>query len=519
MKKMLTCTLAFIWMLSLLSGCGGGGEDSAQSASNSPSTSNVGITSEPKEIRVAIETDIAALDPRNASSTGTAGMMSHIYSKLVSTDSDMNAIPDLAERWEQIDDLTWRFYLRKDVTFHDGSPFTSADVVYTLDSIATDNTWKLYTDFSFLKATAVDEYTVDISTENPYPGLLLRINYVHIIPKAYVEKVGNEAFAQAPIGTGPYKFVEWAKDEHIILEAYDGYFNGKPQIDKITFSIIPETASRIAALEAGEIMFAAEIPSVEKDRLAALDNINVVSYPTSRIAFLNFNHLVDSPLKDIKVRQAIAHAIDLDMLIDGVLDGYAVKVASLSCPEYDGFDANIRGFIYDPELSKQLLAEAGYTNGFTIEACYSAGSSTSSDVMQFVAAQLANVGISVKLNEVDSAQQRDLIAAGTVAPIYFNTLGGPYANIDLLAKVAYSTGERYSTYANAEFDALREKAATTVDKAERDKLNSQLQQWIVDDVAGLSLYQPTKIYAYNNKLTGWVPRADEMKLFFGCGLT
>lgn len=521
MKKAISFALTLALGLSLLAGCGGGGKENSSAGTPSNGGSSVsepaGSTG-PKEIRVALESDIAALDPRNANSTMTAGVMSHIFSKLVSTDAQMNAVPDLAESWEQVDELTWRFHLRKDVTFHDGSPFTSADVVYTLDSIAADNTWRLYTDFSFMKATAVDEYTVDISTEDPYPGLLLRLNYVHIIPQAYTESVGNEAFAKAPVGTGPYKFVEWAKDEYVVIEAYDGYFGGKPSIDKITFSIIPETASRIAALEAGEIMFAAGIPSVEKDRLAGLGTINVVDYPTSRIFFLNFNQLVEGPLQDIRVRQAICHAIDLDMLINGVLDGYAVKVASLSCPEYDGYDASIEGPKYDPELSKQLLADAGYAGGLTLDASYSQSNANGSDVMQFVAAQLEKVGIKVNLIEMDSAQQRDMISAGTVAPLYLNGIGGPYANIDLLAKLCYSTGERYSTYSNPEFDALRQKAATTVDQAERDALNAQLQQWIVDEAAGLSLYQPSAIYAYSSKLTGWEPRADEMKLFFNCDL-
>lgn len=196
-------------------------------------------------------------------------------------------------------------------------------MVFTLDSIASDNTWKLYSDFSFLKATVVDDYTVNITTEEPYPGILLRLNYVHIIPKAYTEQVGNEAFAKAPIGTGPYKFAEWSKDEHVILEAYDGYFGGKPSIDKITFNIIPEVASRIAALEAGEVMFSAGIPSVEMERLNALDSINVVAHPASRVTYLSFNHLVDSPIQNLKVRQAICHAVDFDKLINGVLDGYA----------------------------------------------------------------------------------------------------------------------------------------------------------------------------------------------------
>lgn len=521
MKKILSLALSLAMAVSMLAGCGGGGDNGSQGGSSANPGTTSGSSSSttgPKEIRVALEADIAALDPRNASSTVTAGMMSHIFSKLVSSDASMKPAPDLAESWEQLDELTWQFHLRKDVTFHDGSPFTAEDVVFTLDSIASDNTWKLYSDFSFLKATVVDDYTVNITTEEPYPGILLRLNYVHIIPKAYTEQVGNEAFAKAPIGTGPYKFAEWSKDEHVILEAYDGYFGGKPSIDKITFNIIPEVASRIAALEAGEVMFSAGIPSVEMERLNALDTINVVAHPASRVTYLSFNHLVDSPIQNLKVRQAICHAVDFDKLINGVLDGYASPLASMACPEYDGYDAAIKGFDYNPELSKQLLAEAGYPDGFAVQASYSQSSADGSDVMQFIAAQLGEVGIKVELLEQDSAQQREMIGAGTVAPLYLNALGGPYANIDLLTKLAFCTGERYSTYTNPEFDALRQKASVTVDQTERDALNSQIQQFILDDAAALILYQPSTIYAYNTKLLNWEPRADEMKLFFNCDL-
>jgi len=336
--------------------------------------------------------------------------------------------------------------------------------------------------------------------------------------EAHLTACLEEAFAKAPIGTGPYKFAEWSKDEHVILEAYDGYFGGKPSIDKITFNIIPEVASRIAALEAGEVMFSAGIPSVEMERLNALDSINVVAHPASRVTYLSFNHLVDSPIQNLKVRQAICHAVDFDKLINGVLDGYASPLASMACPEYDGYDAAIKGFDYNPELSKQLLAEAGYPDGFAVQASYSQSSADGSDVMQFIAAQLGEVGIKVELLEQDSAQQREMIAAGTVAPLYLNALGGPYANIDLLTKLAFCTGERYSTYTNPEFDALRQKASVTVDQTERDALNSQIQQFILDDAAALILYQPSAIYAYSSKLTGWEPRADEMKLFFNCDL-
>lgn len=520
MRKILSLVLVMLLILTCFAGCGGnsGSASPSEAPQQGESQSQV-AASGPKEMKMGLEADVASLDPRNASSTVTASVLAHMFNKLVKSDADMNIEPDLAKSYEQIDDLTWRFHLRDDVTFHDGSKFTSEDVVFTFDSLKDkDKKWRLSTDFSFMTATAVDDYTVDISTETPYPGLLLRLNYVMILPKAYVEKVGDEAFALSPVGSGPYTFVDRAKDEYIVCQAYDNYFGGKPNIDKITFNVIPEVAARVAALEAGEVMMSAAIPSVEATRLSSSDNINIVNYPTSRVAFLNFNLLVDSPLKDIRVRQAINYAINRDKLIQGVLDGYANKIASLSCPEYDGYDANIKGYDYDLEKAKTLMAEAGYPDGFTIEGSYSQSTANAADVMLYLSDQLAQIGIKMELREQEANQQREMISAGTVSPLYMNAIGGPYANIDLIAKLVFSSNERYSTIADPEFDALREKAASALDKTERDQLNSQLQQMQIDKAYSAVLYQPSGIYGCSKKLIGWQPRADEMKLFYNCDL-
>jgi peptide/nickel transport system substrate-binding protein len=325
------------------------------------------------------------MDPRDATSTVTAGVLAHMFNKLVRSDENMQIEPDLAESYEQIDDLTWRFHLRKDVIFHDGSKFTAKDVEYTLATIKDpEKKYKLATDFSFMTASVVDDYTVDISTAEPYPGLLLRLNYVMIIPMDYVEKVGNEEFAKNPVGSGPYKFVERIKDEKAVLEVYDGYFRGKSAISKITYRIMPESAARIAALEAGDVDFCSAIPASEAKRLSAKNDLAVVGNPTSRVTFVCFNSLVEGPLQNVKVRQALNYAVDKKTLIDGVLDGLATQVSSLSCPEYVGYDASIAPYGYDVEKAKGLLAEAGYADGFTLQASYTASAANSADVMQYI---------------------------------------------------------------------------------------------------------------------------------------
>lgn len=506
MKKNIWIALLMVMVLVVASGCSGNSSsDPAGEKSQSDTASTL------KEIKFASQTDVSSLDPRNATGTTTAQVLAHIFSSLVRTDEKGEIVNDLAESYEVVNDTTWKFKLKEGITFHDGSKLTSEDVKYTIDTIKNkENKFKLASDFSFMTVNVIDELNFEIVTDEPFAALLLRLNYVKIIPKAYVEKVGSEEFAKAPIGSGPYKFVERSKDEKVVMQAYDNYFGGKPAIDKVTYYVIPEAASRIAALESGDVDIISNVETSQVERLKAEDNIEVIGNPTTRVIFMGMNTLAEGPLQNVKVRQALNYAVDRQAIIKGVLDGYATQIATISTPEYDGYDPSITPYEYNPEKAKQLLAEAGYLNGFEIDFSVTSGYLNGQDVGQAVAAQLGEVGIKCTVKEIDSATQREQIAAGTVAPLYMNGIGGPYSNIDLVAKLSFSTGERYSTYSNPDFDALRLKAAATVDKNEANKLLSQLQQMAKDEAPAIFMYQQYGMYAYNTKVVGWLPRVDEM---------
>ncbi len=464
-----------------------------------------------KEITYANAADISTLDPRNATGTDTAAILAHMFSSLLKTDKDMQVVPDLAASYENIDSTTWKFTLKDNVTFHDGSKLTSADVKYTFDTIADkDKKYRLASDFSFISIEVIDDYSFFLKTAEPFADLQIRLNYVKILPKAYLEEVGDEEFAKNPIGSGPFKYVERLKDERVVIEAYDGYFGGKPALDKITYKIIPEAASRIAALEAGEVDIIGKVSTSQVPRLQSLDNIEVVGNPTTRVIFLGMNSIAEGPLQDVRVRKALNYAVDRDLIIEGVLDGYGNKLASISNPEFFGYDASIAGFEYNPEKAKALLAEAGYADGLDLDFSVTTSYLNGTDVAQAIAAQLAEVGVNVNLQQIDAGQQREQIINKTISGLYMFGIGGPYCTIDLVAKLSFSTGERYSTYSNPEFDALRKKAAATIDDAERAALLSDLQQMAIDNAAGLFLYQQYGLLAQNSRVQNWSPRIDEM---------
>ncbi len=473
-----------------------------------------------KTLTFANTTDISSMDPRNANSTAMATILSYLYNGLLTTDENGNVIPDLAESYKQVDATTWEFTLKKGVTFQDGSKLTAEDVKYTLDTIADPaKKFRLRADFAFMKAEVIDAEHLRIKTDTPYAAFPLRLTYVKIIPKAYVEKVGDAEFALKPIGTGPYSLVEWKKGDRLVMKANDKYFGTAPKIKQVVFRIIPEAASRIAALESGEVDIAATIPTSEVKRLKDKKNLTVLGSPTTRVVFIGMNAKNFEPFNNPKVRQALNYAVDKDAIITGVLDGYATKVATISTPQYEGYDAAVTPYEYNPEKAKQLLAEAGYADGFKVDFSATNASMNGVDVVQAIAGQLAKVGIVCNVVQDEPNQQRDKITSGQVAPLYINGVGGPYSNLDLVAKLGFSTGERYSTFSNQAFDDLRMKAITTSDKNERDRLNSDLQKMAKDLSPAIFLWQQQVLYAYNSdKVINWKPRVDEMIVVSGADL-
>lgn len=505
LKNKTAALLAAAVLIFSAAGCGSSSSPSAQSKDT---------------ITFANNTDISTLDPRNANSTAMATILAHIYNGLLKTDENGKIVPDLAESYKQISPTEWEFTLKQGVTFHDGTPLTAEDVKYTLDTIADPSKhFRLKSDFSFMKAEVVDPTHVIIRTDTPYAAFPLRLTYVKIIPKAYVEKVGDQEFAKKPIGSGPYQYVSYEKGDRLSMKSYDKYFEGAPKIQNAVFRVIPEAASRVAALEAGEVDIAANIPTSEAARLKDNDHIKVTGNATTRVVYIGINAKNAPPLQDPKVRQALNYAIDKNKIIQGVLDGYATPIATIATPEYEGYDPSITPYTYDPAKAKELLQEAGYGDGFSVD--FSATNSTLNgvDVVQAIADQLSKVNIKCNIIQEEPNQQRDKISSGQVAPLYITGIGGPYGNLDLAAKLGFSTGERYSTYSNPAFDALRKKAITTIDEKERLALDSEIQKQIKEEAPAIFLWQQQALYAYNaSRVANWKPRVDEMIVISGAEL-
>lgn len=464
-----------------------------------------------KTITIAAPVDINTLDPRNGSGTITTNVMSYLYDSLLQTDETGKIIPKLAESYKQIDATTWEFKLKKDAKFSDGTPVTAEDVKYTVDSFKDPSkNFKLSSDYKFMNIEIKDPQTFEIKLEKPFQSLPLRLTCMCILPKGYLEKVGDEEFAKKPIGSGPYKIQEWTKDNQVVLVRNENYYGNKPKADKVVFKIIPEAASRMAALESHEVDIISGVQTSEIERLKGVSGVKVVGGPTTRVIFLGMNLKTDTPLKDKKVRQALNYAVNKDEIIKGVMDGNATPIPTIATPQYEFYDKNITPYEYNPEKAKELLKEAGYPDGFDIQMSLTESYMNGQDVAQAISGQLAKVGVRVTPVMEASNGRTPKFKGATILPLYMMGIGGPYSDIDLVSKISFSTGERYSTWSDPQFDALRAKAEETIDPAQAQAAWSELQSYIKEEAPAVFLYQQHMIYAYNaDKLSGFKPHQDE----------
>lgn len=470
-------------------------------------------TAERSRAVVAIPVDIGSMDPREATHTNNTGICGHVFSTLLKADEKYELVCDVAESYELVDDTTYRFTLKKGVLFHDGVEMTTKDVKYTFDTLRKeDATYRLAGDFSFMYIEEIDDHSFYLHTDEPNVSATRKLPNVKILPKHYVEKVGDAEFASAPIGSGPYKFTSWTKDDAIELEAFNDYFGGKPAIDTVVFKIIPESSARVSALQAGEVDLITAVPTSQVEYLSKTENLEVSSVGTTRLVYLTMNTLKEgSPMQDVRVRKAVNHAIDRNALINGLLDGYALPASNLALDIFDYYDGSIKGYDYDQEKAKELLDEAGYPNGFSAELSGAFGSlSNGADVAQAIAAQLGEIGIVLTVNEKDNNTVKEEYLAGTTTELVLTSFGGNYNHIVFMAKTVVGSGQRYSAYSDTELDDLLSKVEITIVPDKSQEVHSELQQYIVDNAIVVPLYQSNSLFAYNERLVDWVPRVDEI---------
>jgi len=440
-----------------------------------------------------------------------------LYDSLVWFDDDGKLVPALAESWEVSEDGTeYIFHLRQDVTFHNGEPFNADAVVFSWERGSTSDftgnrSWKMAS-----SVETIDEYTVKVMTEEVDALLLSTMaDTWMMIPPGYFAEVGQEGFDEHPMGTGPFMFVEWVKGDHITMVANLDYWGGAPKIETLIFRPIPEASTRLAAIQTGEVDIVTRMSAEEAQSLLGVEGLKVIKYPGTRVYYNAFNNVttgLDQPTIDAKVRQAMNYAVDVDAIIDGLFDGFAKPSIGFVNTSDLGYD-NAEPFGYDPDKALELLAEAGYPDGFPIDmACPAGASSHFEEVCEAVVGYLGDVGIDVTLEIMESGHFWDLEAGQELPPLFgdsWSSVGGESYH-RLHGAIG---GSGWSCWYDEKIDLLLEEIKTTVDQEARAALYGDLQVYMRENPPFIYLYEIYNFEVINTRVQNYEPRASEMYFF------
>jgi peptide/nickel transport system substrate-binding protein len=331
-------------------------------------------------------------------------LMVNIFNGLVEFDEFYQITPSLAKSWNNINDTTWRFYLKENVKFHNNHNFTSQDVNYSFSQYPSYK--------SFIKKTMIiDNYTIDVLTHEPFPSFLQRIAFNFLIFPSNYDNFIND---NPPVGTGPYKFAEYDENNYTKLEIFENYWKEKPKIKNIIFKYIENKNERINNLKDGNLDIIEYNVDNDIDDIIQYENIIIQKYPPLSTYIIGFDLRENNsygfpdgknPTSDIRVRKAIYHSIDINPLINGPFQGFAIPATQFLTTYIFGYNPSIKRLEYNLSIAKELLYEAGYEDGFNIEMdCITIGYDYNDENCELIKDQLSEVGIDLKLNKMSSEE-------------------------------------------------------------------------------------------------------------------
>jgi len=492
------------------------------------------------ELTIGLASEPTSMDPHYHNLTPNNSLLSHIYDALVMQDEKQNLVPGLAVSWRPVDETTWEFKLRRGVKFHDGTPFTADDVIFTFqrapDVEGSPSSFGTYTKGKTL--VKVDDYTLLIKTERPYPLMPQDVSTVMIISRKNGEgaRTADYNSGKAAIGTGRYKFAEYVPGDRIVMERNEAWWGNKPEWTRVTFKPIKSGPSRVAALLAGDVDIIEQTPTVDIERLEKNPKLNLSQGISNRVIYLHLDHARDdspfvrakdgspikNPLKDRRVRLAISKAINRDAIVSRVMEGLAIKAGQLLPEGFFGVSKNLEPVAYDPAGAKRLLAEAGYPDGFRLT-LHGPNDRYINDakIAEAIGQMLTRIGIATEVVTMPRS-------------VYFKraSRGGPGGTPEfsfILVGWGSGTGEASSPlkslihtydkargfgasnrgrYSNPEVDRLIEDALATVDDARRAALLARATEIAIEDVAIIPLHYQVNTWA-SKKGIKYKPRTDE----------
>ncbi|MBN1297034.1 ABC transporter substrate-binding protein [bacterium] len=481
-------------LLMVLSGAGGcTGDGSDENGSGRSRTLTVGLSTAPK-----------TLDPRLATDVASARVQQLVYNSLVRKTRTSDIVPDLAESWEMTDDRTYVFRLRKNVRFHDGSECDASDIKANFEAIMTESLASpKKAAYEKLKSISiVDSYTIVFETTEPFAPFLINM-VLGILPEEQARNVDPEKPVQ-PIGTGPFRWIERDGDDRFVLESYADYFEGKPPMDRVVFRVIPDDSIRLMELEKGSIDFMQN--NIPPDAVQALrDNpaIEVRSAPGTSYFYLGFNfRLSHHPTRDVRVRQALAHALNRDEIITHVLGGMASKTETLLPADHWAVHHALPVIRWDLEEAGRLLDEAGYPINdagirFPIEFKVSQNNQ-SRRLAEIIQAQWAAIQVQVTIRSLEWGTFSEDIIDGNFESYVLSWVG--VTDPDIYHSLFHSSavppnGRNRGRFSDADVDRLLNSARVTMDQTQRSQIYQDLQGILHEKLPYISLWHTHNVAA------------------------
>ncbi len=452
--------------------------------------------------------DVATLDPHLQWDTESYTVYRNIFDNLVTRDATGKIVPQVATGWRYTDPTTIVFDLRTDITFQDGSKLTPEDVVFSVKRITNPafRSPQLSQFDQIIAADVTGPAQVTLRTKSPYPVLMAQLVKLSIVPKAYVEKLGDQAFNMEPMGSGPYRFKTWQRGVASQLDANEAYWRGKPPFRSVTFRAVPDTSTRIADLRSGRADITRGLSPDDAISLKSERALKVLAVPTERVAYL-FVNPGSGPTKDKRVRQAIAMAIDRDTLINALEQGFSKPTNILLTPANFGYVTDVPGWPLDPAKARALIKEAG-AEGAVVPLLTSP--SYDRRLNEALQQMLGEVGLKVEIIMVD---QPTFLKRRQGAPEEAMSLSqGRWScacqDADGVIFPLFRTGSIWSKWSNAGFDKAVDAARTTLDEQERLTHYRDAFRILREEVPGIGLFQAAAIYLARKELQ-WTPTANE----------
>ncbi|WP_395154200.1 ABC transporter substrate-binding protein [Ilumatobacter sp.] len=495
-----------------------GTTDPTETAANEPRSGTGG------ELVIALATQPAAIDPINAPSVVEGNVANQMFDSLIWINDDGEIEPALAESWTVSDDgNVYTFTLRQGVTFHNGEEFNADAVKFTWE--AGKNPENAYFDQFELASDVrvVDSYTIEIEAPEPNALFLVQVGQWPMLPPEYYTEVGFEGFAKAPVGTGAFKLVEWVQGDRIVLERFDDYWReGYPLLDRVVFRPITESSTRAAAIRTGDVDIVNRLSPTDAISLDGAPGVELVEYSNNRVYYIAFNNLtsgVGQPTENVLVRQAMNYAVDKQGIIDALFEGKGAVPTALLVSGDVGYDDAVEPYAYDPQKAKDLLAEAGFGDGFSIGmACPSDAYTNFSEVCEAVAAQLGEVGINAQLDVMESGSFWDLESTKQLPPMFgdsWSANSNEPSAYDRLFGALGGDDASYSSWSDPMIDDLLAKVLTTLDDTARAQVFTDIQLQLHDDPPFIYLYQPITIEATSDRVVDYRPRnAEDFVLWY-----